>query len=797
MTDSPQNIPDSQLAAGDSNGAEIVVEAAESHDSKRRVSVVSKVTWLVALSLSLLLVVLLAGTYFYWRAVLRRTVDEKLTAAAGSRRDFVQAQLSLMLQRVELYADHGEFRAFLFQLEKHETPTAYRDLTDANLQKLTNGQPVVAAAIADKDGVIQRSTNPAEVGQNVSERVGFKMGLSQSHLGVPHWENGRFEASISAPIRARPDPTRIFGVLLTTANVNAIANALKDPTGLGLTGEALLGVRENGQLRFLFPPRNAPDATLIPLDSTLSLKAATMGAEYFGRNKDYRGVPVLAVGRPIPFQNWGLVVKMDEKEAYAPVGQALGLGALFGLAVGGVGLAAAWALARSFLRPLREVTQAARRVRSGEFGSSVPVNSADEFGALSTSFNEMAAAIDERRRERDQAESALRATEEQLRLADRRKDEFLAMLGHELRNPLSAIASAVRLWRDADGKTHDVELARTVIERQTGNLGRHVDDLLDVARVSQGKIELRRQPTDLGKIIERAIDAFRLQMEEKEEHLELSLSQDGEWQIDADPARIEQIVTNLLNNAVKYTPSGGHIRVSESYLGDDAIVTVTDDGSGIDPSVMPEIFELFTQADRSLHRVEGGLGIGLHLCRQLAELHGGSISARSEGLGRGAEFTLRLPAQHRTPAISDPPPVASPTVVEARRRILIVDDNKDTVRLLSRLLTRRGHEVLSAYDGLEALRSAEEFQPDVLLLDIGLPGLDGYELARRLRAQGFAHALIVAISGYAQDHDRELAREAGFDQHFAKPVDVDALLALIAVPRPERGGSATMDAAPV
>jgi signal transduction histidine kinase len=448
------------------------------------------------------------------------------------------------------------------------------------------------------------------------------------------------------------------------------------------------------------------------------------------KNKDYLGVNVIAAGRPIGFEGWGLVVKIDQKEAYDPIGKIVALEILVGIVATGIGLVAAYFLARSFTRPIRELAQAAARITAGDYGTVVPVKSGDEFGTLSASFNEMTAAIQIRRGQREQAEESLRE-------ADRRKDEFLAMLGHELRNPLSAIANAVRLWRVADTDRNTTELARDVIERQTVNLSRLVDDLLDVARITEGKIELREEPVDLVETINRAVETARPFLDDRRHELEISLASDARLYVEADPTRLEQIISNLLANAIKYTRRSGLIRIETRRDGGDAVFSISDNGIGISPRMLPNVFDLFAQGDRSLDRTTGGLGIGLHLCRRLVELHGGTINAASEGIGRGSTFTVRLPA------IATPEPTilaSAPAHLEEnprRRRILLVDDNQDTVNSLAR------------------------------------------QVARRLRAQGFPKTPIVAISGYAQASDRARSREAGFSHHFAKPVDFDALADLI------------------
>jgi signal transduction histidine kinase/GNAT superfamily N-acetyltransferase len=376
-----------------------------------------------------------------------------------------------------------------------------------------------------------------------------------------------------------------------------------------------------------------------------------------------------------------------------------------------------------------------------------------------------------------------------LREADRRKDEFLAMLGHELRNPLSAITNAVHLITGGRGDPATVAWAHGLIDRQTGNLRRIVDDLLDVARLARGRIELRKQPVDVAQVIARAVEAVRSQVEQKNQEIDIALAAAERMRVDADSTRLEQCFVNLLVNAVKYTPEGGRIAISGQIAGVDVVVTVRDNGIGIAPDLLPHVFDLFTQGNRSLDRTQGGLGIGLSICRHLTELHGGTISARSAGTGHGAEFDVRLPALRdagNDAAAPELPRVSAVSNGTTPRRVLVVDDNLDSVRSLAWLLKERGHAVCVAYDGPEALQAARDFKPDVLLLDLGLPGIDGFELARRLRADGFASALMIAISGYARDTDVKNAHAAGFDRHFAKPVDFPELLGALQL-EPDHG----------
>ncbi|MGP0062246.1 MAG: CHASE3 domain-containing protein [Isosphaeraceae bacterium] len=368
---------------------------------------------------------------------------------------------------------------------------------------------------------------------------------------------------------------------------------------------------------------------------------------------------------------------------------------------------------------------------------------------------------------------------QELRETDKRKDEFLAMLAHELRNPLAAIGNAVSL-STLSGLQEHIDWSMQVISRQIRHLTRLIDDLLDVSRITRGKIELRRRVLEATPILESAVETVRPLIEERKHILEMDIDRGGLW-VDADPTRLEQVVVNLLNNAAKYSENGGRIWLIAAREGDEIAITLRDRGMGIAPGKVSEMFELFAQGNRSLARSEGGLGIGLTVVRKLVALHGGSVTARSEGPGKGCEFTVRLPAA-RPPAGTAPAP-RSPVGPPARRssRILVVDDNVDTAKGMARLLKLLGHEVWTAHKGNEAIKLAGECAPEFVLLDIGLPEMDGYEVARRLRQEEICrHAVIVAVSGYGQEEDVARGRIVGFDHHLVKPIDHDALLVILA-----------------
>jgi signal transduction histidine kinase/DNA-binding response OmpR family regulator len=359
----------------------------------------------------------------------------------------------------------------------------------------------------------------------------------------------------------------------------------------------------------------------------------------------------------------------------------------------------------------------------------------------------------------------------EIREADRHKGEFLAMLAHELRNPLSPLLNAMHLLRGA--VTPAAEQARAIAERQVLHLARLVDDLLDVSRIDTGKIELRTSPVVLQDVVGRAVDSSRPLVQSRDHNLSVNLPADP-LLLMADPARLEQVLTNLLNNASKYTDLGGNIFLEVERSAGEATIRVRDTGIGITPELLPRVFDLFTQAKRSLDRSQGGLGIGLTLVRHLVELHGGTVSASSEGIGLGSVFTVRLPVSLVMPSDVPSGAIAAPAASGTSRlrrpsRVLVVEDNPDGAQLLARVIRGFNHEATVVNDGPSALEAVQIQQFDLVLLDIGLPGMDGFEVARRIR-RGSALPHLIALTGYGQEDDRIRSREAGFDDHLVKPV---------------------------
>jgi PAS domain S-box-containing protein len=376
---------------------------------------------------------------------------------------------------------------------------------------------------------------------------------------------------------------------------------------------------------------------------------------------------------------------------------------------------------------------------------------------------------------------------EALERADRRKDEFLATLAHELRNPLAPLRNSLAIVQRSRDDAELFERASAVMERQLGHLVRLIDDLLDVSRISLDKLTRRLEPTDLAAVIAHAVEACRPAAERAGHVVEVDVPEIG-VRLNADRARLSQVFSNLIGNACKFTPDGGRVTVEAKVRDGDAVVTVRDDGIGIAAGDLERVFEMFSQVDESFERAHGGLGIGLTLVRRLVEMHGGSVVARSAGLGHGSEFVVTLPLAAVQTAAAGAAPDAADAARAQKKRMLVVDDNGDSAESLALLLALAGHETHVARDGPEALTRADALRPDAVLLDLGQPGLNGYEVCKRLRVEAWAREIpIIAITGWGQDEDRQRSKEAGFDAHLVKPVVFEELTALL----DERGGTAT------
>ncbi len=440
------------------------------------------------------------------------------------------------------------------------------------------------------------------------------------------------------------------------------------------------------------------------------------------------------------------------------------------------------------VRRVKALVAAAEKITAGDLRARTGMQyGREEISYLARAFDDMAASLQRQHVERDKTEALLSAekaeakrAEEELRAADRRKDEFLAMLAHELRNPLAPIRNAAEFLKLVRTDEPRVRQTSDIIARQVDHMTNLVDDLLDVSRVTRGLVTLDEESFDFRHIVAEAVEQVRSLIDARRHHLAVDMSAEPAW-VHGDRTRLMQILTNLLNNAAKYTPEGGQITLRVEVGVNEITVSVRDNGVGIGPELMPHVFDLFSQAERSPDRSQGGLGLGLALVKRLAELHGGSITARSEGIGMGSEFILRLPrvfaAEQRQHYATD----QALRIPTAAFHLMVVDDNADAAKTIAMLLEILGYSVSVEYEAHSALKRARIEAPRVLLLDIGLPDMDGYELARRLRAlPETARATLIALTGYGQEEDRARTKAAGFDHHFVKPVDPAQLAALLA-----------------
>jgi two-component system, sensor histidine kinase len=464
------------------------------------------------------------------------------------------------------------------------------------------------------------------------------------------------------------------------------------------------------------------------------------------------------------------------------------MGAVMATSLCVAALMTAW-LQGTLTNPILAITDVARQVMTRrDFSLRVKKTTDDEIGYLVDTFNSMLAEIGKRAQALEESNRILehemgerRIAQDALLAADRRKDEFLATLAHELRNPLAPLRNALEIIRTSDNNAAAVHSAREMMERQLRQLVHLVNDLLDVSRITTGIMVLKLARVELHAIIENALETASPLIEARKHRLAVLAPTEPVYLM-ADSIRLAQVFVNLLNNAAKFTGVGGRITFEATQQNGELIVTVTDTGIGIPPDMLPVIFDMFAQVDRSLEREQAGLGVGLSLAKHLVELHGGTIMAASIGLGRGSAFTVRLP-NLAEPVASNPARTGSLAADPgtAGHRVLLADDNVDFAESLALILQLTGHEVRVAQDGATALEVAAEFAPDFAFLDIGLPRLNGYELARRLRElPATRQSVLVAVTGWGQDDDKRRAREAGFDHHMVKPVEPDQILDVLA-----------------
>ena len=460
---------------------------------------------------------------------------------------------------------------------------------------------------------------------------------------------------------------------------------------------------------------------------------------------------------------------------------------IIGLIIVALGLIAGWWANARVTRPLTELTQRAEEITAAHRPGTAPSPAdGDELDRLQRAFNTMAdsvwqarVALESKVLERTRALEDLRVTEDALRIADRRKDEFLATLAHELRNPLAPIRNAAQVLKLRGPSDPDLQQSQDIIERQVSQMSLLLDDLLDLSRISNNRLELRIERVDLRAVLKSAIETSRPLVDAGDHELTVILPS-APIELEADPIRLEQVFSNLLNNSAKYSVGKGSIRLAAERHDDSVVVTVSDDGIGITPDALPHIWDMFTQARPALNQSRSGLGIGLSLVKGLIELHGGSVTAESEGAGQGSTFTVRLPLAAAA-AVAEA--IAAPTGHAAQassRKILVADDMVDNLESMATLLGLMGHTVWAAQDGAEAFALAEVHRPELVLLDLGMPRMDGYEACRRIREQPWSRDMtIVAVTGWGQKEDRRRTGEAGFDHHMVKPVDASKLVSLL------------------
>jgi signal transduction histidine kinase/ActR/RegA family two-component response regulator len=571
--------------------------------------------------------------------------------------------------------------------------------------------------------------------------------------------------TVRVPVVREAKVRYVLTAVLDPAAVKALLDRQKFPA------EWAVGVFDT---RFQFVARNREPPGAARFASTSLQQTLANSKEGWNEGTILEGTRSFRAYTTSQFSGWAISIAMPKSEVTRAGTEAvflLSVGVLLAIFAGGtVGLL----LWRRITGPMASLVAAAPTLGQGGEPAPLPDSEVDEVRELTHALHEAGRAIRQREARQKEAEDALRA-------ADRSKDEFLAMLGHELRNPLATLSTAAELLKIGRHQDGIVENAQALIARQTGHMSHLVDDLLEVGRVTSGKIRLETEPLDLAQAARRVLDTWaeggRLARHRVERALEPA------W-IMGDPSRIEQIVSNLLDNAIKYTPAGGRIEVrvgrEDGQAGRRAVLEVADDGQGLPPELMARVFDLFVQGPRSLAREQGGLGIGLTLVRRLAELHDGTAQVASAGPGRGAVFTVAFPAilpPEARPGGGDRAASAS----DAKSTILIVEDNADARESLAQLLRLAGHEVSLAANGAEGLRLGAAQHPDVALVDIGLPDMTGYDVARGLRSSGHGEQMhIVAVTGYGRDEDRQRAADAGFDEQLTKPVEFDRLMHMLA-----------------
>ncbi|WP_176442352.1 hybrid sensor histidine kinase/response regulator [Noviherbaspirillum humi] len=732
--------------------------------------------------LSTQLALLLAGSILVLTlaltALVGRLATEKVKADIGARFadlsfqavDKIGRSLSERQREFELLAARPDFAE----------PGVSAETKRRYLESLQKNYPHYAwIGMTDNDGKVMVAANGILEGTNVASRPWFVRAMQGLHLTDVHQavllqkllqpgygdEPMRF-IDLTFPYRDREGRMAgILGAHLSMKWAEEIERSILLPAlrrqgietiVLDKDYSVVLGPPELMNLTLSFP---ALSAAAEPQTGYAIQRIASANEYLLGYSKSSA-----AAGHPS--LGWTVVVRQDLKAAYAPVRQLQQQIMAIGLAVAVLFAALGAFLSGRISRPLRLLTEAAHRVQAGEDSRiSKPKGGYAEIHVLHRSLQTLLEKLQEK-------EAAMLA-------ADRRKDEFIATLAHELRNPLAPMQSGLELMRLSGNSPAVVARVQTVMDRQLGTMVHLINDLLDVSRITRGKVQLRKERISLRQVLESAIETARPLIESRRHALDLRLPA-HDICIEGDQARLAQVVGNLLNNAAKYTPEHGRIALEACQDGDDAVISVADDGIGIAQESLPAIFEMFNQVGKTQDSSYGGLGIGLNLVRQLVELHGGTATAASAGIGRGSTFVIRLPAGPNARSAAQPEaalPVPMQAIESAAPavtlRILVVDDNSDAAQNLAALLEALGHETSIAADGRQALEAVPRFRPDIIFSDIGMPVMNGYEFARTMTATPASRrTVLVAVTGWGSERDRLRATEAGFDYHLTKPAQL-------------------------
>jgi signal transduction histidine kinase/ActR/RegA family two-component response regulator len=750
------------------------VSAAQSFDARERgsfslrnLSIQTKLPLIISLLLTAVIATFLIASYQGARQAAVETSAQRLSSLTLQLSTMFQTSARTLITSARTTAGDSSIHRFLRAKNPADRALALAALRAMAPQNAQNAQ----VTLFDADRIPLLSAVDSVIERHEELAVQFSAADSAPAYGAM----GRLQllkgALVSSSVVAVTDGQHVIGYIArwrraTQAQQSRAQQGRDLLSGLLGSNASMYYGNDRGDLWTDLADVAAPPPVPVPMNGTL-VRYTRPGHQ-----------PVLAAGRTVPGSPLQLIVEFDEKAVLAPADRFLRRAILIGMILLIAGAAGAWLVSREMTGPLTQLTGAAEAIALGDYEQTVAIDRGDELGRLGRSFNAMMTEV--------------RASHGALREGDRRKDEFLATLAHELRNPMAPLRNAMRLLRMSEGKPVDPAVCE-MMDRQLTHMVRLVDDLLEVSRITHGKIELRTQRVRLDDVMRSALETSRPMIERARHEVVTSLPLDA-LEVDADPVRLAQVFGNLLNNAVKYTAAGGRIIFSARRDKGDAVISVRDDGAGIPADMLSRVFDLFTQVGGTRGSADGGLGIGLALVRQLVALHGGEVEARSAGSGRGSEFLVRLPLRMGTPR-SVPVQVvhaAADTGADASRaanvaaptlslpRLLIVDDNEDAADSIAALLRARGAETHVVHDGPSALAAMHRVQPQAVLLDIGLPGMSGYDVARQIRSDSaFRDVVLIALTGWGQPQDRMQSEDAGFDEHLVKPVELEVLEATL------------------